>query len=244
MHTINIWNKYHLLGKKIAFVLLMILSIPFFGFGQKNVQENDLKFSRRVFHFGINLGFNQSDFKVIHSSNFIYDDSISGISAKSGPGFNLAVLMSIHLTKHLELRTLPGIAFQDKTLQYSIYDGTTVDKKLGQIFMEMPVHLKLKSEPIKDFKFYVFAGFKYGFDVAANSKARNADDLVKLTKHDLAVDYGAGIEFHFPLFILSPEFKVTNSFKNTHSYDPFLRYSSVIQGLKNRTFFFGLNFEG
>lgn len=242
MDSTNVRHKFHILGKKIVFIIAICL--PFIGFGQKNVMENDIKFSRRLFHFGINMGVNTSDFKINRGEKFIYDDSIASIDPKSGLGFNLAVLLSIHLAKNWEFRTLPGIAFQDKKLHYEMYEGNPVDQDLNQILMEVPLHIKFKSNPIKDFKFYVFSGLKYSYDVASNSKSRNAEGLVKLNKHDLGLDYGVGFEFHFPLFILSPEFKVSNSLLNAHAYDPNLRFSNVLGGLKNRVFFFGINFEG
>jgi hypothetical protein len=33
---------------------------------------------------------------------------------------------------------------------------------------------------------------KYGLDLASKSEARNAENLVKLNKFDIAVDYGVG----------------------------------------------------
>ena len=242
MDSTYIRNKFNILGKKV--IIFVVLSLPILAFGQKNVLENDLKFSRRAFHFGINMGINTSDFKINRGDKFIYEDSISAIDAKAAMGFNLAVLLSIHLSRHWEIRTVPGIAFQDKKLDYQIFDGQPVTQNFNQILMEVPVHIKFKSDPIKDFKFYVISGMKYSYDVASNSKARNAEGIVKLNKHDIALDYGVGFEFHFPLFILSPEFRVSNSFLNAHSYDPNLRFSNVIGALKNRAFFFGINFEG
>lgn len=197
MDSTYIRNKFNILGKKV--IIFVVLSLPILAFGQKNVLENDLKFSRRAFHFGINMGINTSDFKINRGDKFIYEDSIAAIDAKAAMGFNLAVLLSIHLSRHWEIRTLPGIAFQDKKLDYQIFDGQPVTQNFNQILMEVPVHIKFKSDPIKDFKFYVISGMKYSYDVASNSKARNAEGIVKLNKHDIALDYGVGFEFHFPL---------------------------------------------
>lgn len=61
--------------------------------------------------------------------------------------------------------------------------------------------------------------------------------------HDFGVNYGVGMEIHFPLFILSPEFKVFNSVLNIHQRSNYI-LSKPIDGLLNRTFSFSLNFEG
>lgn len=227
---------------KIA--LAFILLYPSFLHAQERVAINDAKFERRLFHFGIHVGFNTSDFKIRHSESFIYDDEILGVRTKSGPGFNLHILGSIHLHKNIELRVVPGVAFSEKSLMYDIRDKGKEEKKIESIVIETPLHLKFKSDPIRDFKMYVFAGMKYGYDMASNSKARRAEDLVKLNRHDLAVDYGVGFEIHFPMFILAPEFKVSNGIRDIHSSDEALRYSKALQGLRSRVFSFSINFEG
>lgn len=243
MYTTHFWNKHHIRSCKVI-ISCLILLFPILAQGQDRVAINDAKFNKRKFHFGIHMGFNVSDFKIRHSEEFIYNDSILGINSKTGPGFNLSILGSLHLSKNFELRILPGVAFAEKYLVYDIRDGVTTDKKIESIIVETPIHIKFKSDPIRDFKIYVFGGMKYGYDMASNSKARRAEDLVKLSKHDWAVDYGLGFEIHFPLFILAPEFKVSNGIINILAPDNQLNFSKVIDGLRSRTFLFSINFEG
>lgn len=114
--------------------------------------ENDLKFQRRKFHFGIILGFNTSNFKINRSLELVSSDSINAVNVSNGPGFNLAILSSLHLHKNLELRFNPGVAFMEKTLNYSITNGTVADKKIEQIILETPMHFKFKSDAISNFK--------------------------------------------------------------------------------------------
>jgi len=246
MHRTNIWDKLLIYSSKI---ILLFLLLPFTANAQykgagRFAYENDLKFQSRKFHFGIVLGVNSSNFKVNLSQEFVDSSTFLTINAQNGGGFNLGLLTSFHLHKYLELRTLPTVSFMEKTLRYGLNNGTTTDKKLEQIFIEMPIQFKFKSEPISNFKIYVLGGLKYGFDVASNSKARNAEELIKLSKHDLAVDYGLGLEMHFPLFILSPEFKVSNSILNNLSPDDSLNFSRALKALHNRVFLFSIIFEG
>ncbi|HWB90268.1 MAG TPA: hypothetical protein VG605_00390, partial [Puia sp.] len=78
----------------------------------------------------------------------------------------------------------------------------------------------------------------------SNSSARKAQDLVKLSPSDLSVEGGIGFQFYFPVFILSPELKISEGIKNVHSRDPSLQYSNVIDKLKTRMVVFSLIFEG
>lgn len=242
MQTTDVRHQYHLPGKKIA--LLFLLSLPLLANAQRYVERNDARFQKRKYHFGIHMGFNTSDFKIRLSEDFVYDDSILGVNARGGPGFNLNIMGSLHLSKNFELKFIPGVSFAEKYLDYKIRDAGTTTKKIESIYVETPLQVKFKSDPIKDFKIYVIAGIKYGYDMAANAEARRAEDLVKLFRHDVSADYGIGFEIHFPLFILAPEFKVSNGLVNVHALDPGLPFSRALGGLRTRMFLFSISFEG
>jgi hypothetical protein len=47
-----------------------------------------------------------------------------------------------------------------------------------------------------------------------------------------------------PYFILSPEIKISNGITNTHSRDPNLKFSNVIDKLNSRMIVLSLIFEG
>ena len=90
----------------------------------------------------------------------------------------------------------------------------------------------------------MFAGGKIEYDLASNSSARRAENLVKLKSFDMGVEAGIGFNFYFPVFILSPEIKISNGLINTHSRDPNLKFSNAIDRLNSRMIIFSLIFEG
>jgi hypothetical protein len=47
-----------------------------------------------------------------------------------------------------------------------------------------------------------------------------------------------------PYFILSPEIKISNGLSDSHSRDPNLKFSNVIDKLKSRMIVLSLIFEG
>lgn len=242
MQTTYFWNKYHIYCRKIALTLLLLL--PAFAFSQRNVMENDLKFARKPYHFGIHLAMGFSDFKVKHNELFANSDSVLSITSKYGVNFDIGALISYHINRYVEIRTLPGFIFANKQLNY-VFENASNDKKdIPQIFFDLPVEFKFKSQPLKDVKVYLVAGLKYGYDIGGNFKARKQANMPIQKPHDFAVNYGVGLEIHFPLFILSPEFKVSNSVLNIHKYDNSIPASRFIKGLYNRSFTFSINFEG
>ncbi|MCB9033644.1 MAG: outer membrane beta-barrel protein [Chitinophagales bacterium] len=243
MHTINIWHKHHIHSRKvIVFIAILFLSVA--SFAQKYAYENDMKFAKKPYHFGIHLATNYSDFRIRHSEAFATSDSVAAVGSDYKIGFEIGALFSWHINKYVEVRTLPTFVFADKNLNYQFTDETRTDLKISQIYYEMPFEMKFKSEAIKNFKVYLVGGLKYGYDLGANLKNRKFIDLPKQKAHDLAANYGFGFEFHFPFFILSPEFKVSNSLLNMHINNDALIYSKMINRLGNRSFQFSINFEG
>ncbi len=87
-------------------------------------------------------------------------------------------------------------------------------------------------------------GINYRYDLASNSSIRKAENLVKLSRSDMCIESGVGFQFYFPVFILSPELKVSEGIKNIPSRDPNLQYSNVIDKIKSRMVVFSLIFEG
>jgi hypothetical protein len=225
--------------KKISlafFFLVLAFSLK----AQFNVHE----LGRKDIYFGIALGINVGDHKIIHSPVRPENDSIRYFKPKVGPGFNLGIICNYQFHKYFDLRFIPTLSFSDKIIEYEDLDYNIVKKSISSIYLDFPLLLRFKSQPIKDFRIYVIGGVRYDFDLASNVKARKAEDIVKLNKHDVAAEYGVGVMIYFPYFILSPEFKMSHGVVNIHNNTPGLIYSRTIERMYSRTFTFTINLEG
>ena len=225
--------------KKIQITFLFIV-LAFAGKAQFNVHE----LGRKDVYFGIALGINVGDHKIIHSSVRPENDSIRYFKPKIGPGFNLGIICNYQFHKYFDLRFIPTLSFSDKNIEYEDLDHNLIKKSISSIYLDFPLLLRFKSQPIKDFRIYVIGGVRYDYDLASNVKARKADDVIKLAKHDVAAEYGIGFMIYFPYFILSPEFKMSHGVINIHAPTPGLIYSRTIERMYSRTFTFTLNLEG
>ena len=87
-------------------------------------------------------------------------------------------------------------------------------------------------------------GVKADIDLAANARARRAEELVKLEKYDYGIEAGMGFNFYFPSFILSPEIKISNGSRNIHSRDENLKYSNILDRIQSRMIIFSIHLEG
>ena len=222
------------------FIAFFILISTFSLQAQFNVHE----LGRKDVYFGIAMGINMSDHKIIHSPVAPINDSIRYFKSKLGPGFNLGIICNYQFHKYFDLRFIPTLSFSDKSIVYEDLDHNTIQKDISSIYLDFPLLLRFKSQPIKDFRVYVIAGVRYDYDLASNVKARKAEDIVKLGRNDAAAEYGIGFMIYFPYFILSPELKVSHGFINILAPTPGLIYSRTIERMYSRTFTLTFNLEG
>lgn len=249
MRTPYPWNCLSLHRPQVirAAAALLFLTLAFglqAQHRQGNFNYND--FQGKNYYFGITLGFNQSGYHVYHSKNFIRNDSFLRAESVTGPGFNLGIVSNLKIGDYFDLRFLPTLSFTERNLRYKLpgENGRISTRPIESVLVEMPFHVRYKSAPYHDFRLFVIAGVKYSFDVASDSRTRQAAGLVKIAPTDFQFEYGTGIQFFFPFFIFSPEFKVSQGINNTLIYNNNLQQSSVLEKVLSRTFTISVHFEG
>lgn len=207
---------------------------------------NFLDFNQKPYYFGITLAYNSSNFKVFQSRDFVLNDSIRQVESVTGPGFNLGIVTNLKIGEYFDIRFLPTLSFAERNINYvsTNNDRRPFARRVESVFVEMPFHARYKSVPFNDMRLFVIAGVKYSFDVASDSRSRQAETLVKIAPNDFAFEIGTGIQFFLPYFIFSPEIKFSHGLNNILIFDKNLEESSVIDKVLSRTFTFSLHFEG
>ncbi len=238
MDATNFWNLRHVHLRKV--VLILFLG---FCYSQSSAQLNYLEKGQKTIYFGINMAVNMADFKIKPAVKGPYSDTILTFDSKLAPGFNLGIIANYQFNKYFDLRFIPALSFSDKILTYEDNRNREIEQTISSIYLDFPLMIRFKSQPIRDVRIFVLLGVKYDFDLAANQTARQADDIVKLKKHDFALEYGFGFQIFFPYFVLSPEFKFSHGLMNIHEPSGTI-YSRVIDQLFSRAFTISINFEG
>ncbi|MEM6966447.1 MAG: outer membrane beta-barrel protein [Bacteroidota bacterium] len=207
---------------------------------------NFLDFQQKPYYFGITLASNTSRFRIFHSNDFVLNDSIATAQAVTGPGFNLGIVSNLKVGQYFDFRFLPTLSFAERNIRYSATNETRrpYTRKVESVFVELPFHVRYKSAPFKDKRVFVVTGVKYSFDVASDSRTRQANELVRISPTDFSFEVGAGVQFFFPFFIFSPEFKVSQGLGNVLIFNEDLGQSNVIEKIISRTFTVSLHFEG
>ncbi len=267
MRTIDARNMLHLLSREIgpwpfatgrwplaagrwplAFCLLLTLGFQLpSALGQHNqgANLNYLDFAQKPYYFGITLGYNSSNYRIFHSKDFIRNDSFARAESVTGPGFNLGIVSNLRIGEFFDIRFLPTLSFAEHSIRYTPPgSGRIINRPIESVLVELPFHVRYKSATYHDFRLFVIGGVKYSFDVASDSRTRQAAGLVKIAPTDFQVEYGAGIQFFFPYFIFSPEIKVSQGLNNVLIYNDKLQQSTVLEKVMSRTFTLSLHFEG
>lgn len=213
-----------------------------------NLETSDDK----PYHIGIVLMGAASHFQVSQHPLFLQRDSVLGTSPQNSMGLGLGGMFTFRLSKRFEARAIfPQLLFVNKSITYNLkypnalYEEKAVmTKNIESILLGLPLQLKFRSDRIRNFRVYMMGGGKIEYDLSSKARAKNAEDLVKLSSFDYGVEAGIGFNFYMPYFILSPEIKISNGLTNSHSRDPDLKFSNVIDKLQSRMIVFSLIFEG
>ena len=250
-HCFNIRNLFYLYGIKVATITVICFLVTTLAYsqnfaGSKN-NTNFFDFQKKPYYFGITLGYNNSTYRAFRSQQFLESDSISVVESVSGPGFNLGIVTNLKVGDYFDLRFLPTLSFAERNLEYdnaARSNNSLSLRTVESVFVEIPFHVRYKSAPFNDIRLFVIAGVKYAFDVASDSRTRQAETLVKISPSDFAIEYGAGVQIFFPYFIFSPEIKISQGIGNTLLFNDKLEESSVLEKILSRTFTLSFHFEG
>lgn len=216
-----------------------------FGKVEMNMFDHDTK----PYYFGITVGINLARFQTEWHPRFLQSDSILVGEPINSGGLTLGLSATGRISDRFQVRFNPQLMFIERNIFYKLkypdFDGNTeVTKKVESVIMSFPVQLKFQSDRIGNFRVYTLAGFKADIDMASNARAKRAEELIKIQKHDFGPEFGIGFNFFFPSFIFSPEIKISNGLRNIHARDENLRFSSMFDKIQSRMIVFSIHLEG
>jgi hypothetical protein len=235
---------HHIHCNKIVILYILLIQSCFL-LGQRGTDNYYFKsYNRKNYYFGINLGINNSGYKLHQSSVFIRNDSIRVAEGARNIGINMYMITNLKLGDYFDFRFLPGLSFAQRGIEYTrnLNEGIVVNRKIESVYFEMPFHIRFKSAPYKDKRGFVVAGLKYGYDVQTNSKSRKSQ--IKMAPHDFQYEVGLGLQMFYPYFIFSPELKFSRGLGNLLIYDKGLNESQVLENVSSSIFTISFNFEG
>lgn len=236
--------------RKIIAILILV-SCNLVSFSQEKKPENLPRFDGRKYHFGFILSFNSATYYVNFKNGAGMTDSINNILLKRQPGFDLNIVGSFNPTPNINFRFTPGLAFQERQLEYTILKKDTTTKiylkRIESTYLNFPFYLKLRTNRINNFAAYAIGGAYYGIDMANNKDLENNGSLeqltIKTTKTDWGYSAGGGFDFFLPYFKFGIELKYNVGMKNIFKQDNTF-FANPIESIRTGSWVFSLTFEG
>lgn len=230
--------------KKIKFLtpLLFLFCLSWTAQAQRTPfgVPNLLDYDEKIFHFGFQIGLNQSDYTIRTKADLSEYDSLMIINTTSLSGFNLGIVTNLRLGEYFDLRFVPGISFGDRNVNYTIrYNGQNdiiTKKNIESVFMDLPLMLKFKSSRMHNVRVYVLGGVQYSLDLISSAKkqARNPREIfLKVFPHDFQGLAGVGFDFYLANFKFTTELKMSFGFINLLKYEDNM-FASSVQSLKSK----------
>ncbi|HWB28629.1 MAG TPA: outer membrane beta-barrel protein [Chitinophagaceae bacterium] len=248
MAHIKLFKKPGYLLRKPIYILTCSLFVSLVAHSQPR-ELNRPDHDNLPYYFGLSFSYNNSSLHPTKSAHFLENDSVLAVEPGASGGIALGLLGTLKLTERFQLRFNPqlivgGSKFFTYSLKYPTADeAPIVTKTLPSTIVSFPWQVKFNSDRIDNFRVYMMGGLKMDIDLASNSAARNAEDLVKLKKYDFGYEAGVGFNIFLKFVTLSPELKVSNGLSNIHSRDPNLKFSSVLDKLQSRMVVFSILLE-
>ncbi len=208
-------------------------------------EERDLK----PYYFGLTLGGAQTGLQPSKNMYFLGNDSILVTQPGNAPGYSVRLLGTLKLTNRFELRFNPGLILGvDRTMYYTLgskqpYEEVKAGRVIQSNIATFPLHVKLNSDRIHNFRVYALAGLKYDIDLASNAKIKNTDEIVTLKPYDFGPEVGIGFNFFLPFVTVSPEIKFSNGMSNLHNRQPENKYSAALDRITSRMVLFSIHLE-
>jgi hypothetical protein len=165
-------------------------------------------------HYGFLLALNTTQFKVVHSKEFVNSDTILNLYPQMKPGFTLGFVVNTRISEFVDFRVMPEVAFYERALIYKIKG---IDENVSAVFntavVELPLLIKYKSQRRLNHRLYMIGGIKFAFEVCKKKDSVQKEEL--LTKAtDISLEYGIGWDRYLALFKFAPEIRVSYGLTN------------------------------
>ncbi|MCL3781573.1 PorT family protein [Prolixibacteraceae bacterium JC049] len=197
--------------KKYAWVIILV-ALASNSWAQSRVVQNLTTFDQKPLHFGYRLGIVGMDIDAEFNPTSQIRGDITGMNW----GFAAGLIASLRINRYMNLRALPGLALGERVIKFNgqgpdpIGAGSKEQFTRKSTYVELPLNLKVKTRRINNYRPYFMAGVAYRFDIA---KKRD-DDMVQLSRHNLFLEAGIGLDYYFQFFRYGTELKFSLGINN------------------------------
>lgn len=234
------------MNRKATYFFLLIL-VSGHLCGQHRKLQHRPYADQRLFHLGFTLGLQTQDL-ILTQSGFVNENGevwFSEIPSYS-PGFTVGMIGDMYLSRFMNLRAIPSLYLGDKKIVFREQSsGEEYTTRIRNNYFTLPLHLKVSTGRINNFRPYVLIG-GYGSVELASTKNK----AVLLKPFDAGIEFGVGCDFYLPFFKLAPEIKfsfgltdVLERDRNDLKDDALRKYANSLAKATQRMITLSFHFE-
>ncbi|MFT6715720.1 MAG: hypothetical protein ACJA0Q_000349 [Saprospiraceae bacterium] len=235
---------------KLFVFCLLIFSANCSVEAQRNVIQNLQGFDEhRQYHFGFYIGTNQMGGKLSLNNSIFTNDTIFSVNLKPKTGFNLGVIVDLHLGDYFDIRSLfPTLSFGQRDFHYRVKtedgDVFTDIRSVESTYVSAPIEIKYKSSRYGNFRAYLIGGGEIAYDLVSNKDVDAFDkSIIRLNNWNYGYSFGFGFEFFLEYFKFAPQIKWTKGLNNLLINDD-TPFTNIINKLNSNMVVISLTFEG
>lgn len=188
----------------------------------KGITVNNLPaYDDRWFHPGLYVALSSSRYFIEQSDFYIQRRNISANSISSA-SFGVGVIGDVRLGDYKSpfiLRFAPGVTFSSRQVEfkplanYQYQADSIVTQEVVSTVIQFPLMLKYQSDRRRNTRLYMIAGINPIVTVG-NRRDDGKRNILRQTDSDLAIEYGFGFDFFYPLFKFAPELRFSHGLRN------------------------------
>lgn len=247
----------------LALVLLSGCLMP--SLAQRKLQRYAGGLDDEWINFGFSFHYVHADYKIVLKENWqtpFIDPQGSNLGspiAISSPftqGVGLGLLANLRIDDNMSVRFTPNIVFSNKSVVYEfnpdlsgfyIHDDV-IDQTVRQSYVDLPLFYKYRSDRKNNYRGYVLAGGRYSINVVSSRRyddtgAAAHQKYLKTKPTYVSYEVGAGFEFYFDFFKMTPEVRWSQSLGNLLDNREPNMFNHPIDRLRLRNFQVSLIFE-
>ncbi len=201
--------------KKLVFIILICAFTSqanaqgIFNLFSKDKLQNRQNHDKKKYRWGYYLGLNGLDYNIDYvKERAALDPENQDIEITKNLGFNVGLIGNLRINDHLDLRTEPGVIFNDRQLLFPNINGSANDqiRDVKATSVYIPLLVKFSTKRLNNFKPFITAGLSTMINLSSNED--NPDDnsagQFRTKTNTYNYELGFGIDFFLPYFKFTP----------------------------------------
>lgn len=225
---------------------------------KRNRVPNMPKYDEAPIHFGFYLGgnllFSQVRPEIMQPSIPLFmPDVLYNVESQPAGGFSVGLVGNVRLGKYFDFRFCPGLQFAGRTFLFEVPAegrGSNSVIKAGTVTtvaIDIPLHIKFKSQRISNYRLYMLAGPAIKFDVYQQKIKTQDQEKIYFTPNmrsfDVAGDIGVGVDLYMNWFKMGVELKYSMGMLNKAIKKEEPSYTNGIKTIRDNMLQLILTFE-